>query len=427
MFALVIDKEFQALIPPLRPEERAGLEESILRDGCLDPIKVWRNGHDTILDGHNRHEIGRTHSIGFSVEPVKVESREHARLWIEENQLSRRNLTDDQRAMIANDVRERRSRLARSEQAKRAGKASGRSRRGWPNVSVNLSDTFEQRKRDTRAEIAREAKLSERKLRAAAELKRKCPEAAAKVRAGELSLADAIREVRRAENIKKLDAIKVRRAKRIAGLYDVIVIDPPWPMEKIERDVRPHHAGWDYPVLELPAIEELLAQTVGRHCADDCHVFLWAPQKYLLVAGAMAERIGLKYVCTFVWHKPGGFQPIGLPQYNCEFVIYLRKGSPGFVDTKAFATCFDGPRGPHSHKPEEFYQMLRRVTAGRRLDMFSRRRIRGFDGWGNEFAGLDDLTAPQGAIDVAEIEAADAEEHALESRALTASLLGRRR
>jgi hypothetical protein len=52
-----------------------------------------------------------TYGLPFRVAPIELESREHARLWIEENQLGRRNLTDDQRAMIAQAVMERRSAL----------------------------------------------------------------------------------------------------------------------------------------------------------------------------------------------------------------------------------------------------------------------------------------------------------------------------
>ena len=50
-----IDAEFQSIIPPLTPDERATLEANILAAGrARDPPAVW-NG--VLLDGHNRHEI----------------------------------------------------------------------------------------------------------------------------------------------------------------------------------------------------------------------------------------------------------------------------------------------------------------------------------------------------------------------------------
>jgi hypothetical protein len=39
---IVIDKEFQSLIPPLASEERQQLEQNIKEDGCRDPLVVWR-------------------------------------------------------------------------------------------------------------------------------------------------------------------------------------------------------------------------------------------------------------------------------------------------------------------------------------------------------------------------------------------------
>ena len=63
---------------------------------------------------------------------------------------------------------------------------------------------------------------------------------------------------------------------------------------------------------------------------------------------------------------------LGLPQYNCEFALYCRKGSPTFVDLRAFPTCFNAGRREHSRNPDEFYDMVRRVTGGLRLDVFSR-------------------------------------------------------
>ena len=171
--------------------------------------------------------------------------------------------------------------------------------------------------------------------------------------------------------------------------YGTIVIDPPWPMKKIEREVRPDQVEFDYPTMDYEALRAFRV-TFERLAADDCHVFMWTTQKFLPMALRLFEDYGIKYVLTMVWHKPGGFQPVGLPQYNCEFVLYGRIGSPSFTDTKAFNCCFNADRAEHSRKPDEFYDLVRRVTGGSRIDVFSRERREGFAQYGNETTKFDE-------------------------------------
>src|SRR5260370_34726579 len=98
MKAIVIVPEFQTLIAPLQPEEREQLEANLAAYGCRDPLVVWRG---LLLDGHNRHEICERRKIPYRTVEISLASREHARLLIEENQVGRRDLGDDQRAVIA--------------------------------------------------------------------------------------------------------------------------------------------------------------------------------------------------------------------------------------------------------------------------------------------------------------------------------------
>jgi phage N-6-adenine-methyltransferase len=88
-----IDPEFLSLIPPLSPEEFAGLESQIIADGVRDPLVVWNQGTYAILvDGHNRKDIADRNGITYQTYSKQFVDRREARIWIRNNQMSRRNL-----------------------------------------------------------------------------------------------------------------------------------------------------------------------------------------------------------------------------------------------------------------------------------------------------------------------------------------------
>ena len=92
---IIIDKEFQALIPPLSDDEFRQLEENCIRDGIRDPLVTWPqdDGTEILIDGHNRWEISAKNAgIPFEVVHKSFKSREDAEEWILKNQLGRRNI-----------------------------------------------------------------------------------------------------------------------------------------------------------------------------------------------------------------------------------------------------------------------------------------------------------------------------------------------
>jgi N6-adenosine-specific RNA methylase IME4 len=199
--------------------------------------------------------------------------------------------------------------------------------------------------------------------------------------AAKIVAAMADRADRRSQNAAERDRIRRQPTTIPDGKFSCIVVDPPWPTAKIERDVRPNQVGFDYPTLSE---DEISSFPIDDLADTSCHLFLWTTQKFLPFALSLIAEWGFRYVCAFVWHKAGGFQPVGLPQFNCEFVLYARRGSPQFVDTTAFPTCFQAPRREHSRKPDFFYETVRRVTDGPRIDVFSRESREGFAQYGNE-------------------------------------------
>lgn len=412
--------EVTQILPLMAKDEFEDLKNDIAQHGLREPIWIDQSG--AIIDGRHRYRA----CIELEIEPeyrVCVSDRSLILFVISLN-FNRRHLTPTQKAFVAIDIEAYLALEAKVRQ-REAGKLYGEQHPKDEDVKqdLNLFDTeapdvvekipqppAKQKLTDgkSRTHAAKTVGVNPRYVSDAKRIAAIAPDVAEFARLGKLAMPDAIRitnltEPLRNEVLKRieegfkpteamretvresvraeLESIEAMVTKAIEGVYDVIVIDPPWPMEKLERDSAPTQVAFDYPTMSL---EEIGAVEIP--CADNCHVMLWTTQKFLPHAFDIVSSWGLKYVCTFVWHKPGGFQPFGQPQYNCEFVLYCRKGSPKFLDLKDFPTCFNAPRTGSSEKPEAFYEVIRRVTGGRRIDMFNRRKIEGFETWGKEAA-----------------------------------------
>ena len=97
---LTIDREFADLCGQQTPEELNLLEQSLIDHGCIDPIILWANHDDTILDGHTRYRFCGDNKIPFKTKSLSFKTREDARNWIIDNQLCRRNLSEERKAYL---------------------------------------------------------------------------------------------------------------------------------------------------------------------------------------------------------------------------------------------------------------------------------------------------------------------------------------
>ena len=372
VFPLIEGAEFDALVA------------DISKQGLLEAI-VTLDGD--ILDGRNRYRA----CVAAGVEPhFEVFEGADPVAFVVSKNVARRHLDESQRAIAAAKI----ATLQRGRPSENSPIGEFRTQAEAATI-LNVGKRSVERAREVlnegTPELVRAVEAGRVSVSAAADVatlpKVEQTEIVAKGEREILEAAKRIRlhkaEVRRAE----MQAIAATSVHIPAGKFSTIVIDPPWPMEKIERDVAPDQVAFDYPTMSE---DQLAAFPVAGMAADDCHLFCWTTHKFLPMSLRLLDVWGFRYVLTMVWHKPGGFQPFGLPQYNCEFAIYARRGTPIFADTKAFNVCFQAPRREHSRKPDEFYDVIRRVTTGPRIDVFSREARDGFDVYGNEtnkFAG----------------------------------------
>jgi transcriptional regulator with XRE-family HTH domain len=96
---ITINEELRAIADPLTAVEYEALERSLLTEGCRDALVLW---NDVLIDGHNRYDICKRHGIEFrTVQNNSFKSIEDVQLWMIDNHLARRSVSDFQRGLLA--------------------------------------------------------------------------------------------------------------------------------------------------------------------------------------------------------------------------------------------------------------------------------------------------------------------------------------
>lgn len=226
---LKIDEGLKAYIDPLTPDEHESLERSILSEGCRDSLVVWG---DLLIDGHNRYGICRKHGLPFNtVQATQFKNMDDVHLWMIDQHLGRRSVSDFQRGVLAlrkrEIIAERRAAAAAAVNAAKAAQPASEEA-PWegetdPVVAQALASVAKvpDEALDTREALARAARLSAGQVKMIETIQEKAaPEVVAAVKAGELSLNAAAvvatlpEEEQQAVAAEGADALK-QAAKRV--------------------------------------------------------------------------------------------------------------------------------------------------------------------------------------------------------------------
>jgi len=189
---IVVNEAFKAYIDPLTPDEHEALERSLLAEGCRDALVLWGQ---VLVDGHNRYAICRQHGLPFqTVQNPRFQSEEDVHLWMIDQHLGRRSLSDFQRGELALRKREiaagRRARsLPASAPADVAADASASTPEGTPAPAPSPASSSAQDSLATREALARAARLSSNQVVLIEKIQKQgAPELVAAVKAGVVSI-----------------------------------------------------------------------------------------------------------------------------------------------------------------------------------------------------------------------------------------------
>lgn len=137
-----------------------------------------------ILDGHNRYEICKKNKIQFEIRHEELKDMKEARIWVIQNQLGRRNLTDYQRGKLSLQLK-----TMIQEKAKDKQKEGGKEKVSQKSVEPPI---------DTPKELAKLAGVSHDTIHKVEVIEKEAgPEVKEAVEKGEISINRAYKETRK--------------------------------------------------------------------------------------------------------------------------------------------------------------------------------------------------------------------------------------
>jgi len=358
---MIINQQLKNLIPPLTAEEYNNLEESIKQDGCRDALILWQ---DTLIDGHNRYEICTRYGVEFKTIQKEFEDIEQVKDWMDFNQLSRRNLTPDQRQIMI------------GRRYNREKKSHGGDRKSIGQIGTLIP---------TATKLADEYKIGERTVKRYAttatefeKLQVEKPELAKEIWSGGRTLVEVKKEEKIKTRIESIEKQKenIKTIPEITGVYDVIVIDPPWNYGR-EYDPDGSRVANPYPEMSQDELKNMVLKS-----SDNSIIWLWTTHKFIWDAKELLNLWGFKYKAILTWDK----ENIGMGHWlrmQTEFCLFGIKGNP-IWDNTTFRDIIREKRREHSRKPDQFYTMVESICYGSKIEYFAREQREGWESTGND-------------------------------------------
>ena len=176
-----------------------------------------------------------------------------------------------------------------------------------------------------------------------------------------------------------------RKFIKTKKIYRTILADPPWEIEQ--------KGGWGainhFSLMSLDEIKDMpVVDFVDPHSS---HCWLWVTNATLRHGYDVLEAWGFTPRSVLTWIKPRMGLGVYLRNATEHVLLGTRGKSP--VLYKAQPNWLFAPVQDHSHKPEEQYAIIERVSPGPYLELFARRHAHpGWDAWGDEV--VSDIKIP---------------------------------